>query len=90
MPEVVFAGHLCHQFPVPASAQATGNTVRQIIADLDTRYPGLSHYLLDDQRALRQHVNVFVGNQLVRDRQELSDLVPESEKMHVMPALSGG
>ena len=53
-------------------------------------YPRLRGYIVDDQDCIRQHVAVFVDNQLLRDRQSWDiPLQPESE-VYVMQALSGG
>ena len=43
-----------------------------------------------EQGRLRQHVAVFVGGELIRDRVRLSDTVAASQDIFVMQALSGG
>ncbi len=53
-------------------------------------HPQLRGYVLDEQGRLRQHVAVFVGGDLIRDRVRLSDTVAASQDIFVMQALSGG
>ena len=53
-------------------------------------YRGQLWYVLDDQGALRKHVNVFVDNRMISDRVALSDAVAEDSEVFVMQALSGG
>ena len=65
-------------------------TVRAILMQLEDKYPGLSSYILDDQGALREHVNIFVNGEVVGDRATLTDAVSESDEIYVMQALSGG
>jgi len=52
--------------------------------------PRLRGYLVDDQGRLRQHVNVFVDGEAIRDRLALADEVRGDSEIHVMQALSGG
>ena len=44
-----------------ATCAVHGATVRAVLDAVFTRYPALLGYVLDDQRALRKHVNVFVA-----------------------------
>ena len=46
--------------------------------------------ILDDQGSLRKHVAVFVGDQMVADRDRLSDPVEPGGEIFVFQALSGG
>jgi hypothetical protein len=39
-----------------------------VITALDQGYPGLASYLIDERDALRQHINIFIGNTVIRDR----------------------
>jgi molybdopterin synthase sulfur carrier subunit len=90
VPHVVVAPHLCHQFAIPAECEAAGATLADLVADLDRQYPGVRHYLLDDQGRLRQHVNLFVNSAWIVDRQRLSDAVAPGDQVHILQALSGG
>ena len=89
MPEVDFTPNLRRHLEL-ARCDVEGDTVRDVIAALGQRYPRLPGYLLDDQGALRQHVNVFVDGVLVHDRRTLRDVVPVTGKVYVVQALSGG
>jgi molybdopterin synthase sulfur carrier subunit len=46
--------------------------------------------VLDEQNALRKHMNVFVDGEQIRDREQLSDPVPPGADLYVFQALSGG
>ena len=65
------------------------NTVAEAIAAVDEKHPGLGFYIVDEHGTLRHHVNIFVGQDLVRDKQ-LSDAVNDATTIDVIPALSGG
>jgi hypothetical protein len=90
MPKVQFTRHLLAHFPTLTEVEVEGATVRQVVVSLDERYPGLGGYLTDDQGSLRRHVNIFVNEELIRDRTRLSDAVRPKDRLFVMQALSGG
>ena len=90
MAHVRFTRHLLRYFPELSETRLEAATVASLIAELDRRYPGLAAYLVDDQGSLRQHVNVFVDDEMVRDRLALSDTLSKDSTVYVMQALSGG
>ncbi len=90
MPVVKFTRNLQRFFPNLSTIEVEGATIAEVIAALDRRYSGLSGYLLDDQNALRQHVNIFIGEELIQDRQSLSDPVGPGDQVYILQALSGG
>ncbi|MEN7547498.1 MoaD/ThiS family protein [Rapidithrix thailandica] len=73
---------------VPVKVDAT--TVAQALALIDTTYPGLKDYIVDEQGRLRKHVNIFIGNTLIKDRTTLQDALSPSDTVFIMQALSGG
>ena len=52
--------------------------------------PRLRSYVLEDDGALRKHMNVFVNGEQILDRRRLSDAVGDSDELYIMQALSGG
>ena len=47
-------------------------------------------FFLDDQKALRRHMTIFVDGVIIRDRVGLSDPVADGSTVYVFQALSGG
>lgn len=90
MPRVRFTQHLKRYFPTLAEGEVRGSTVAELVTELERRHPGFAGYVVDEHGALRQHVNVFIGARLVRDRARLSDRVDEGEDVSIFQALSGG
>jgi sulfur-carrier protein len=90
MVRVKFTSHLYRYFPGLSELQLEANTVAEVIAELDNRFPGLAAYLVDDVGALRKHVNIFIGDSLIYDRKTLKDAVKSGDLVYVMQALSGG
>ena len=50
----------------------------------------LARYIVDERGALRRHVNIFVGDELIYDRDTLSDPVNSDSRVFIFQALSGG
>jgi hypothetical protein len=91
MVRVKVTRHLQRYFPDLSSIEEVeGATVADVVAALNRSFPGIASYILDDQGALRQHVNIFLGADLVRDRQFLGDPVPDGAQLFIFQALSGG
>ncbi|MDQ3475033.1 MAG: MoaD/ThiS family protein [Actinomycetota bacterium] len=64
--------------------------VAQVLAALGAENPALGRRICDEQGAVRQHVNVFVGTVNVRDGDGLATRVPDGAELYVLPAVSGG
>ena len=52
--------------------------------------PGFAFYVCDELGRLRRHVNIFVEDVSIGDRQRLSDPVAPTSRVFIMQALSGG
>jgi molybdopterin synthase sulfur carrier subunit len=65
---------------------ARGETVLEVVRDLDTRVPGLANRVLDAGPSIRRHLNVFVDGQIAG----LETPVAAGAQVHVIPAVSGG
>jgi sulfur-carrier protein len=91
MPRVRFTSHLQKFFPtLKQDIQIDGHTVAEIVAALDQRFPGLAAYIVDERGALRKHVNIFIGDEMISDRLRLQDQVSSEQPIFIMQALSGG
>ncbi|HTK15767.1 MAG TPA: MoaD/ThiS family protein [Acidimicrobiia bacterium] len=66
---------------------ADGSTVAELLADLDTRYPGIRFRMVDEQNRIRKHMKVFVNDESVRN---LDTEIGDRDEITIMQALSGG
>ena len=89
MPRVIFTANLQRHLDC-ASMEVAGDRVDRVLAAIFDQRPLLRSYILDDQGRLRRHVNVFVNNKMVLDREGLADPVGEEDEVFVFQALSGG
>ncbi|GAB2819197.1 MoaD/ThiS family protein [Actinocorallia aurea] len=73
-----------------AEVKATGDTLRDVIADLEANYTGIAARVLDDTGKLRRFVNVYVGDEDVRFEQGLDTATPAGTQVSIIPAVAGG
>ncbi|HEV7519695.1 MAG TPA: MoaD/ThiS family protein [Candidatus Angelobacter sp.] len=53
-------------------------------------HPGLRDRIVDEQGQLRQHINIFVGEEAIRFADGLGTKVPADVEILIVPAVSGG
>ena len=70
-----------------ASVTANGSTLDEVLADLESRFPGMRFRMIDEQGRIRQHIRLFVNTQMAPD---LSASVGAGDTVHLICALSGG
>ena len=91
MAQVRFTNHLKRFFPDLSNGERIdGRTVAEVVAGLEARHPGIASYLIDERGVLRKHVNIFIGDTLISDKEHLQDAVTPDSLIFIMQALSGG
>ena len=90
MPTIRFTTALQRFFPTLKEQEVAGGTVGEVLEEVETRYPGIKDYVLDEQGRLRQHVNIFLSGELIEDKETLQDKVGANDEVYVFQALSGG
>jgi hypothetical protein len=79
------AAHLRSQSPATFDARRAAR-----VLELETIAPGIAFYICDERGRLRTHVNVFIEDEMIVDRQRLSDRLQPHSRVLIMQALSGG
>ena len=90
MVKVRFTAALKRFYPNLEEELVEGKKVSDVIAAIGERYPGIIDYILEEDGSLRKHVNIFVKDNLINDREMLSDPVGEKDEILIYQALSGG
>ena len=87
MAQVLLPGALVTLFPgVPRRLEVEASTVREVIAGLEARRPGMADRLLTAGPAIREHIRLFVDGELA----SLDTPVAPASTVIVVPAVSGG
>ena len=66
------------------------DTVGEALAALWALHPGVRDRVVDERGAVRQHVNVFVGDESIRFTGGLQTAVRPGVEIWIVPAVSGG
>lgn len=67
--------------------EATGDSLRAVLQELDSKYPGIRFRMIDEQDGIRRHIKLFVNSQEVST---IDVEVHDKDVIHIICALSGG
>jgi sulfur-carrier protein len=73
-----------------AVVEAEGTTLREVLKDLESRYPGITKNVLSDDGGLHRFINVYVNDEDVRYLGSLETPVTEGDTVSLLPAVAGG
>lgn len=80
-------GVLVDLFPgAPRRVEVPATTVRDMVDELDRRWPGMRDRICDSRPAIRKHMNVFVEG----ERATLKTKLRPGVEVFVLTAISGG
>lgn len=67
-----------------------GATLRELLDDLDRRYPGIKGSIVTSDGDLHRFVNLYVNDEDVRYLGSLDTKVKEGDTVSILPAVAGG
>jgi molybdopterin converting factor small subunit len=67
--------------------QADGDTVDELLRDLDVRYPGIRFRMINEQDQLRPHMKIFINRESIN---RLDTPVTANDEVVILQSLSGG
>ena len=70
----------------PRHLDLEADSLADLVAELDARWPGMGDRLLETGPRIREHINVFVDG----DQASLETPLRPDSTVHVIPAVSGG
>ena len=73
-----------------AQVQAEGDTLRDLLNDLESKYPGITKNIVSDDGGLHRFINVYVNDEDVRYLGSLETAVNEGDTVSILPAVAGG
>ncbi len=86
------------RIPTPLRAYTSGKSevpvsganISEALTDLTTQYPTLKPHLFNDDGSLRPFVNLFIGENNIKDLQGINTPVKDGEKILLIPSIAGG
>ena len=73
-----------------ADVDVSARTVRDAIAELDKRHPGIAARLLDGAGAVKPFIRIFVGSEDIGALSGLDTPLGERDEIAIVPAIAGG
>lgn len=70
--------------------EASGETLADVLTDLDSRHPGIRARLVTEDGGLHKFVNVYVNDEDVRFLGALDAKVADGDTVTILPAVAGG
>ena len=70
--------------------ECSPTTLADALSALWTRYPGVRDRLVTEQGQVRQHINIFIGDENVRYTGGLASPISCGSEISIVPAVSGG
>ena len=73
-----------------ARLEVRAGTIQDTVQELTLNFPDLKKHLLDEGGKIRSYVNIFVGNDDIRNLQQEQTSVKEDTVISIVPAIAGG
>jgi len=73
-----------------AEVQGSGDTVGDIIQDLERQFPGLRDRLVDEGGDLRRFINIYVNEEDIRFLEGARTSLKAGDSLSIVPAIAGG
>lgn len=68
----------------------SAESVQTALAELEQHYPALYVCVCDETGAVRRHVNLFINDLHIRDKEGVKSRLAAGDVLSILPAVSGG
>ena len=73
-----------------AKVSADGATLRDMLADLEEKYPGITKNVVSEDGGLHRFINIYVNDEDVRYLGSLETALDDGDTVSLLPAVAGG
>jgi molybdopterin converting factor small subunit len=70
--------------------QTMAGNIDDAVKDLTLNFPDLKKHLLNEKGEIRSFINIFVGNEDIRNLQQEKTIIKEDAVVSIVPAIAGG
>ena len=67
-----------------------GTNISDALNDLTTQYPAIKPHLFNETNELRPFVNLFLGENNIKDLQGINTPIKDGDKLMLIPSIAGG
>jgi sulfur-carrier protein len=72
------------------TVEGSGDTIAELLTNLDASYPGLRARLVTEDGGLHRFVNIYVNDEDVRFLGALDAKLNDGDSVTILPAVAGG
>ncbi len=72
------------------SFQSIGDSVKNLIENIDEAHPGFAEQILEENGELRRFVNIYLNDEDIRYLEGLNTELTDNDTVSILPALAGG
>jgi molybdopterin converting factor small subunit len=73
-----------------SEVNVSGKKISEALTDLTHQYPTLKPHLFNDGGELRPFVNLFVGENNIKDLQGVDTPIQDGDRIMLIPSIAGG
>jgi len=73
-----------------AEIQADGSTIKAIIENIESQFPGVKDRLCEDDGKIRRFINIYVNDEDIRFMNAEDTAVKAEDEISILPAIAGG
>ncbi len=73
-----------------AEVVVEGGDVREVIRNLEVKFPGVRARLCDENGTLRRFVNIYINEEDIRFLKGESTPLKDGDEVSIVPAIAGG
>jgi len=86
------------RIPTPLRTYTSGNSevivsgakISEALSDLTTQFPAIKPHLFNEGGELRPFVNLFVGENNIKDLQGVETPIKDGDRIMLIPSIAGG
>jgi molybdopterin synthase sulfur carrier subunit len=73
-----------------SEVQAEGTTIQEVLAHLDSSFPGIRERLCDEQGMVRKFINLYLNDEDIRFIEGEQTVLKDGDELAIIPAIAGG
>ncbi len=73
-----------------AEVESKGQTISELIDELEKSYPGIKERICDEKGKMRRFINVYVNEEDIRFLQGDDTSIKDGDEVSIIPAIAGG
>jgi adenylyltransferase/sulfurtransferase len=73
-----------------SEVKVSGGNISEALTDLTAQYPTIKPHIFNDGGELRPFVNLFVGENNIKDLQGVETPIQDGDRLVLIPSIAGG